>query len=121
MSFQYGKIPECLENRGCVAYNIKKSRAVLNKRLVINVIKLINMYLHNIICILFEKGCTSYILYKFLYPNSFSYKNISQIMGFIFSINMLNNKKYLFKPVEYIFLKRMRFYYNKLIIIILVI
>ena len=33
------------------------------------------------------------------------------MMDFIFSTNMLNNKKYSFKYVEYLFLKRMRFYY----------
>lgn len=43
------------------------------------------------------------------------------MMDFIFSTNILNNKKYSFKYVEYLFLKRMRFYYNKLIFIILII
>ena len=43
------------------------------------------------------------------------------MMDFIFSTNMLNNKKYSLKYVEYLFLKRMRFYYNKLILIILII
>ena len=79
------------------------------------------MYLYYIICRLFSEGYTSDIIYKILYPNLFSNKNIFWMMDFIFSTNMLNNKKYSFKYVEYLFLKRMRFYYNKLILIILII
>ena len=118
MLFQYGKIPEYFQNRVYVTSDFEK---VLNRCFSVNVIKLINMYLYNIICRLFSEGYTSDIIYKILYPNLFSNKNIFWMMDFIFSTNMLNNKKYSFKYVEYLFLKRMRFYYNKLILIILII